>query len=148
MFRKLYRDVFETYTELPEMVSTLSGMKNTVYEINSKKGLRKEKVSELEITATETSQNTKGKKATLAFLLSQAHARHDLVLAHLHLLLPRPTITHHKNSPLIFFGSLLKSLLISDTLLDHLIKRPPSLFCFVFPQHLTNVLVYCLSPSI
>lgn len=66
VFRKLYRDVFETYAELPEMVSTLSGMKNTVYEINSKKGLRKEKVGELEITATETSQNTKGHTGFLA----------------------------------------------------------------------------------
>ena len=63
-------------------------MKNTAYEINSRKGVRKEKVSEFQIIAIETSQNTKGGKATLAFLLSQAQARRALTLTHLHLLLP------------------------------------------------------------
>lgn len=67
VFRKLYRDVEKTYTELLEMVSTLSGMTNTVHEINSRKGMRKGKVSELQIIAIETSQNSKGIKATLAF---------------------------------------------------------------------------------
>lgn len=104
MFRKLHRDAQKTYTELLEIVSTWSGIKNTAYEINSRKGVRKEKVCELQITAIETSQNTMGKKATLAFLLSQAQARCALTSAHLHSLSP-PTISHHKCSTHPWFSS-------------------------------------------
>lgn len=57
MFRKLYRDAQKTYTELLEIVSTLSRMKNTACEINSRKGVRKEKVCELQITIETGNRN-------------------------------------------------------------------------------------------